>query len=79
MTKTKFYLLLAIGLIASVVWIFMAFQDPSLRPELLTYVKAAVVGVVGLVLRDMPPPSTPTAPAAAPTVPAVPVGGQPNV
>lgn len=72
MTKTKFLLLLAIGIVAAAVWLVMAFQEPALRPELLTYVKAAVIGIVGLVLRDMPPPSPPTAPAVVQTVPANP-------
>lgn len=77
MTKTKFYLLLAVGVIGFAVWAAMAFQDPALRPDLLTFVKATVIGLVGLVLRDMPPPSTPTAPAVVPTVPAAPA--VPNV
>lgn len=78
MSKTKFYLLLAIGFIAFAGWAVMAAQDPALRPDLLTFLKATVLGLAGLVLRDMPPPSTPTAPAAVPVTPAVPAA-QPNV
>jgi hypothetical protein len=72
MTKTKFYLLLFVGVVAFVGWAVMAAQDPALRPDLLTLLKSTVVGLVALVLRDMPPPSTPTAPAVVPVVPAAP-------
>lgn len=70
MTKTKFYLLLVVGFVAFTGWAVMAGQDPTLRPDLLTLLKSTVVGLIALVLRDMPPPSPPTAPAVVPTVPA---------
>lgn len=78
MTKTKFYLLLVIGFIAFAGWAVMAAQDPALRPDLLMFLKATVLGLAGLVLRDMPPPSAPTAPAVVPAVPAA-AAAQPNV
>ncbi len=54
MNKPKFWILTAIGTIGFITWAFMAYQDPSLRADFLTFVKTAVVGVVGLALREMP-------------------------
>lgn len=70
MTKTKFYLMLFVGIVTFAVWAVMAAQDASLRPDLLSLCKGTVVGLIALVLRDMPPPSAPTAPAVVPVVPA---------
>jgi hypothetical protein len=48
-----------IGLVGYGVWAFMAWFDPSLRPDFLKFNVAMAVGTIGLVLRDMQTPPAP--------------------
>lgn len=50
-TKTQ----AVIGILAYLVWALFAFIDPTVRPDFLKFHVATVIGVVGLILRDMPP------------------------
>jgi len=79
MSKTKFYLLLVIGVVCFIVWAVAAYLDPAYRADFMRLVEGTTLGLAALVLRDMPPPSTPTAPAVTPTVPAAPAVAQPTV
>jgi hypothetical protein len=56
-------ILIAMGIVAYIVWAFMAWFDPSQRTDFLHFNIAIVTGIVGLVLRDM---GTPGAPPPAP-------------
>lgn len=47
--------LILMGVVGYGVWSFMAYQDPSLRADFLKFNIGIVVGIVGLVLRDLPP------------------------
>lgn len=58
-SKTK----AAVGIVAYLVWSLFAWHDPDVRPDYLKFHIGIVVGVVALVLRDMPhiqpPPRSP--------------------
>lgn len=64
--STRQWILLFIGLGSFLIWSGMAYFDNSLRGDYVKYIISVVVGVTGLVLRDMPsssnssppPPST---------------------
>lgn len=49
----------AVGVIGYAVWALFAYVDPGARADFLKFNIGCVVGVVGLILRDMPhvPPS----------------------
>jgi hypothetical protein len=47
-----------VGLAGYGVWAFMAWADPTLRPDFLKFNIAMAVGTIGLVLRDMQPPES---------------------
>ena len=53
-----------VGVTGYGVWAFMAWADPSQRPDFLKFNIALATGTVGLVLRDMPSAPAPTQPAA---------------
>lgn len=56
-------ILILMGITGFAIWTFMAWQDSSLRADYLKFIIGIVVGVVGLVLRDLPtqpPPPPPT-------------------
>lgn len=58
--KTK--TLIAMGVTAFSIWSGMVYFDPSLRADYLKFIIGIVVGIAGLVLREMPTqPSTPPA------------------
>jgi hypothetical protein len=46
-----------IGTIGYSVWAFMAYADPTQRPDFLHFNVAMAVGTIGLVLRDMKNPA----------------------
>ncbi|MDP2026465.1 hypothetical protein [Sulfuriferula sp.] len=50
--KTK--TLIAMGVTAFLIWSGMAYFDPTLRPDYLKFIIGIVVGIAGLVLREMP-------------------------
>jgi len=52
----KTILQIAIGGIGYLAWAIMAYFDSSQRAAFLQFNIGAVLGTVGLVLRDMPPP-----------------------
>lgn len=54
MIDRKFWIFVLIGVVGFAAWAFMAYQDASLRADFLTFVKDAVIGIVGLALREMP-------------------------
>ena len=66
MTKAKIIAMIGMGGIAYLVWAFMAWQDPSQRPDFLKANIAIFTGIVGLALRDMQNPTDPTPPAIDP-------------
>lgn len=61
-TKTQ----AAIGIVAYLVWSVFAFVDPTVRPDYLKFHIGTVLGVVGLILRDMPPKQHPPTPKDPP-------------
>lgn len=58
----KLALQILIGLIGYGVWAFMAYCDPTQRPDFLKFNVAMAVGTIGLVLRDMQQPQPPNNP-----------------
>lgn len=62
MSKTKFLVLLALGVVGYVGWALMAYLDPSQRGDFLKLHITVVGGVVALALREMPPPPPPPPP-----------------
>lgn len=60
------YIKLAIGIAGYVAWAIMAFIDPTLRTDFLRFNIAMAMGTIGLVLRDMAPPSGKQGGAAMP-------------
>lgn len=54
MASTRAKTKAAVGVIGYLVWALFAYFDPSTRPDFLKFNIGCVVGVVGLILRDMP-------------------------
>jgi hypothetical protein len=53
-----------VGLVGYLVWALFAYIDPTARADFLKFNIGCVVGVVGLILRDMP--HTPSQPPKDP-------------
>jgi hypothetical protein len=51
--KLKIWTMIGLGSVGFIVWSALAWLDPSMRADYLTFVKTVVVGVVGLALREM--------------------------
>lgn len=47
---------LVIGVVAFCIWSAIAYFDPSARADYLKFIISVVVGLVALILRDMPVP-----------------------
>ncbi len=58
----KLALQILIGLTGYGVWAFMAYADPTQRPDFLKFNITMAVGTIGLVLRDMKTPAGDPAP-----------------
>ncbi len=57
-TKTK----AAVGVVAYLVWSLFAYIDPGVRADYLKFHITVVLGIAGLLLRDLPPPPPPPHP-----------------
>lgn len=62
MSSTRAKTKAGIGLVGYLVWALFAYLDPTARADFLKFNIGCVVGVVGLILRDMPHTPSPTAP-----------------
>jgi len=78
MTRSKFFVLVALGIVGYIGWAVMVYLDPSQRGDFLKLHITVVGGVVALALREMPAAAAPP-PPAPPLVPATPAKPQPSV
>ena len=68
MSRIKFLVLVALGIVGYVGWAVMVYLDPTQRADFLKLHITVVGGVVALALREMPSAAPPPAPVA-PEVP----------
>lgn len=62
MASTRAKTKAVVGTIAYLVWSLFAYIDPEVRADYLKFHIGIVIGVVGLILRDMPQTPTPPPP-----------------
>lgn len=66
MSSTRAKTKAGVGVVGYLVWALFAYIDPAARPDFLKFNIGCVVGVVGLILRDMPHTTASQPPKDAP-------------